>query len=126
MMVVHSAVPGLGLWLVPLALGSIVRRLDGDVRRVRSRGDTMAVVETFAKLGKKLLGTSNEAAVKRYQPLLRQVAGFEAAMVARDDADLRARSADLRAQVREQGVELTAIQAEAFALVREAADRRLG
>ncbi|MEY3019027.1 MAG: preprotein translocase subunit SecA [Actinomycetota bacterium] len=62
---------------------------------------------------------------KRFQRVVEEVNGLADAMAALTDAELRARTDILRERVG-QGSTLDAIQAEAFALVREAAWRVLG
>ena len=85
----------------------------------------MAILESVKNVVKGLLGTSNEANVKRYMPIVDQAATLEQDYKQLDDKDLRAKADALRAQSTKPA-DLDAVQAEAFALVREAADRRLG
>ena len=78
------------------------------------------------KLLKSFLGTSNDSALKAFRPVLAGVGQLEPEMQARSDAELRELSAQLINKVRKDGVALEQVRLEAFALVREAADRRLG
>ena len=80
--------------------------------------------KTTAMLAK-VLGTNNEAQVKRYQPLIKKINELEPAMQALDDADLRQRFADTKAKATDPA-SLDALRVEVFAMVREVADRRLG
>ena len=86
----------------------------------------MAVLDRVVTTVRQLLGTTNEAAVRRLWPQVRQARALEAGLQALDDADLRKKFADLRVRVRERGETLEAVLVEALAITREAADRRIG
>jgi preprotein translocase subunit SecA len=74
---------------------------------------------------RKLLGTTNEAMIRRLWPQVVQVREFEKQVQGLDDSVLRERSKALRERaVKEQS--LDGVVVEALALAREAADRRLG
>jgi preprotein translocase subunit SecA len=95
----------------------------------------------FNKLIAKVFGTSNERAVKRLMPVVRQINDFEPAIQALSDEALRAKTAEFRQRIAAalQGIEdtpenkderiavekeaLNAILPEAFAVVREAGKR---
>ncbi len=85
----------------------------------------MAIAEKLKNVMKGMLGTSNASNVKRYMPLVKAAGEFEKQFEDLDDAELRQRSADLKAQIKGEG-DLDNLQAEAFSLVRVAADRRIG
>jgi preprotein translocase subunit SecA len=85
----------------------------------------MPVLNSLLNLVRNVLGTSNEARVRTYTGLVRRVAALGPALKILDDGVLRERSLDLRQRAR-AGATLSDLQAEAFALVREACDRRLG
>jgi preprotein translocase subunit SecA len=91
----------------------------------------------FNKLLAKVFGTSNERAVKRLMPVVKQINDFESAMQTLSDEALRAKTAEFRQRIAAaiEGLEdaderiaaekaaLTAILPEAFAVVREAGKR---
>jgi len=88
----------------------------------------------------KVFGTSNERAVKRMQPVLDQINGFEASLLPLTDEQLRgktlefkeriaARTADIAdrdERIAAEKVVLDEILPEAFAVVREAGKRAVG
>jgi preprotein translocase subunit SecA len=91
----------------------------------------------------KVFGTANERAVKRLLPIVSQVNAFEAAVQALTDEQLAAKTIEFRARIAESvsGIDLKtdpeafdaaeksaldSIQAEAFAVVREAGRRVVG
>ena len=73
----------------------------------------------------KMLGSKNERDLKALTPLVGRVNELEAEMIALDDDAFPATTAKLRDRVA-AGAELDDLLPEAFALVREAARRRLG
>src|SRR5476651_2165368 len=85
----------------------------------------MGIIDGLIQMVKRLLGTSNEAALAQLQPVAQKVSRLEPDMQRADDSELRQRAAKLRERAR-AGESLDALQAEAFALAREVADRRLG
>ncbi len=85
----------------------------------------MPLIETVTNVAKRLLGTTNEAVLRRVWPTVLEVAKLEPDMQLADDATLRARSKALRERVL-GGAPLESVMVEAFALAREAADRRIG
>ena len=88
----------------------------------------------------KVFGTSNERAVKRMLPMVREINALEPAMQQLTDEQMRAKTQEFRARIAERvsGIEdkderynaerdvLDQILPEAFALVREAGRRVLG
>jgi preprotein translocase subunit SecA len=88
----------------------------------------------------KVFGTSNERAVKRMQPVLDQINGFEPALQALSDDQLRAKTVEFRERIATatadiadrderiaaEKVVLDEILPEAFAVVREAGRRAVG
>ena len=88
----------------------------------------------------KVFGTSNDRAVKRMQPVLDQINGFEPAIEALTDQQLRAKTAAFREliaartadiadrdeRIAAEKVVLEEILPEAFAVVREAGKRAVG
>jgi preprotein translocase subunit SecA len=85
----------------------------------------MPLLDTVTAVVKRVLGTSNDAVLRRLRPTVDQVTRLEAEMQRADDTELRARSAKLRERVL-AGTSLDAVLVEALALAREAADRRVG
>jgi preprotein translocase subunit SecA len=79
----------------------------------------------FASLARSLFGTSNDRTLKGYQRRVPAINALEPAMVALDDAALRAKTAEFRARLAD-GASLDELLAEAFAVVREASRRALG
>ena len=73
----------------------------------------------------KLFGTSHEREVKRLLPKVAEVNTHAAAMEVLDDADLTGKTVEFRQRLAE-GKTLDDLLPEAFAVCREAADRRLG
>jgi preprotein translocase subunit SecA len=74
---------------------------------------------------KKIIGTKNERELKRIQPIVELVAGFEEKLKGFTDDQL-ARQTVLFKERLEKGEELDSILPEAFATVREAARRTVG
>lgn len=74
---------------------------------------------------KKLLGQSNEAEVKRLQKIANQVLEKEAEYKALSDAQLQAKTPELKQRLK-NGETLDDILPDAFAACREAADRTVG
>ncbi len=85
----------------------------------------MPLIETVTNVAKRLLGTTNESVLRRVWPTVLEVAKLEPDMQLADDVTLRARSAALREKIL-GGAPLESVMVEAFALAREAADRRIG
>ena len=74
---------------------------------------------------KKVFGSRNERLLKVYRKAVKRVNGLEVQAAALTDAELRAKTAELK-QRYQAGESLEALQLEAFAVVREAAKRTLG
>jgi preprotein translocase subunit SecA len=73
----------------------------------------------------KIFGTSHEREIKRLQPKVDEVNKISPTLEPLDDADLAAKTVEFRKRLAE-GKTLDDILPEAFAVCREAADRRLG
>ena len=73
----------------------------------------------------KLFGTRSEREIKRIQPLADKVLGLESEYKALSDDALKAKTAEFKARLAE-GETLDDLLPEAFAAIREAADRVLG
>jgi preprotein translocase subunit SecA len=71
-------------------------------------------------------GTRVERAIKELCPIVDRINAFEAEMVALHDEELREKTDQLRRRVQEDGESLDDILPEAFAVAREACDRRIG
>src|SRR5579862_1001210 len=122
-----SAAPAAGLRgpaRLPLAWRShppILRHL----ARVGGQGIGMPFIDTMTAVVKRVLGTNNETMLRRLMPTVMQVGALEAELAQADDTALRARSAKLKERIL-AGTSLDEVLPEAFALAREAADRRIG
>jgi len=73
----------------------------------------------------KIVGTSNDRAIKRLVPLVESINVLEPTVAGLSDADLRGRTRDFRVRL-ENGEPLDDLLPEGFATVREAAKRALG
>ena len=79
----------------------------------------------MGKVLERVLGSKNQRDLKALTPLVGKINELEGKMIALDDAAFPAATAGLRARL-DAGETLEALLPEAFALVREAARRRLG
>ncbi len=79
----------------------------------------------FANIARAIFGTANDRSLKSYQRRVPQINALEPAIKALSDDALRAKTAEFREKLA-AGATLDDIQAEAFAVVREAATRTLG
>ncbi len=84
----------------------------------------MPLLDSLTSVVRRMLGTTNEAAIRRIWPQVVQARELEPTLAAEDDAVLRARTPKLRERARAEG--LDAVIIEALAVAREVADRRLG
>src|SRR5215472_16519549 len=80
---------------------------------------------SFGALASKVFGSSNDRKLKKYPPLVAAINKLEAEVAALSDEQLRARTDDFRARVKE-GTPLEDVLPEVFATVREAAKRTIG
>src|SRR3990170_3465370 len=72
-----------------------------------------------------IIGDSNEKQVKKVEPFVAEINALEGDSQQLDDAGLRAKTDEFRARL-EDGEELDDLLPEAFAAVREAAQRAIG
>ncbi len=79
----------------------------------------------FGAVARRLFGTANDRIVKSLRQKVEQINALEPDLERLDDDQLRARTAEFKAQV-EAGSSLDDLLVEAFATVREAAKRTLG
>ena len=79
----------------------------------------------FANIARAIFGTANDRSLKSYQRRVPQINALEPAIQALSDEALRAKTVEFREKI-VAGATLDDIQAEAFAVVREAAIRTLG
>ncbi len=79
----------------------------------------------FGSLARAVFGTANDRALKSYQRRVPQINALEPAVAALDDAGLAHKTVELRERLA-GGASLDELQAEAFAVVREASRRVLG
>ena len=73
----------------------------------------------------KIMGSHSEREIKRIMPLVDQIEGLEEEMRAKSDEELRAKTTEFKERLA-AGETLDDILPEAFAVVREAADRATG
>lgn len=78
----------------------------------------------FQKVTKKLFGSRNQRLINRYSKLVHRINALEESYQALDDQALRQKTLDFRQQL-ENGATLEELLPEAFAAVREAAQRTL-
>jgi preprotein translocase subunit SecA len=79
----------------------------------------------FASIARAVFGTANDRSLKAYQRRVPQINALEPAMEALSDEALRAKTGEFRERLA-AGATLDELQAEAFAVVREASKRTLG
>ncbi|MHA6300297.1 preprotein translocase subunit SecA [Devosia sp. CAU 1758] len=79
----------------------------------------------LASLARKIFGSPSDRQVKRYQGKVAAINALEPELVKLSDEELRARTAEFKAQI-EQGAKLDDLIVPAFATVREASKRVLG
>ena len=78
-----------------------------------------------AAIAKRIFGSANERAVRRYQPKVDAINALEPAFQKLSDDELKAKTAEFK-QAYKDGKSLDELLAPAFALVREASKRTLG
>jgi preprotein translocase subunit SecA len=76
-------------------------------------------------IARKLLGSSNDRVVRRFEPFVREINALEPSLAALSDEALRGRTDEFRAQIA-AGTPVDNLLVPAFATVREAAKRALG
>jgi preprotein translocase subunit SecA len=86
----------------------------------------MAFVESITTAIRRVLGTTNEAQVRALWPTVLKVRELEPAMQLLSDAELRVKAKALREQATAAGATRGDTLVQALAIVREAADRRIG
>ncbi|RMF39502.1 MAG: preprotein translocase subunit SecA, partial [Alphaproteobacteria bacterium] len=79
----------------------------------------------LSKLARRIIGTANDRKLKAYQPLVARINDLAGETAALSDDALRARTAEFRQRL-ERGESVDSLLPEAFATVREVADRVLG
>jgi preprotein translocase subunit SecA len=80
---------------------------------------------SFGGIARKLFGSSNDRRVRAYQPKVQKINALEETFAALSDEELRSKTIEFRKRV-EDGETLDALLPEAFAVVREGANRALG
>ncbi len=80
----------------------------------------------FSRISKKIYGTKNEKDIRRLLPFVAAINALESEMMALPEPAFAERTEALRKRCREKGESLDSLLPEAFALVREAARRKLG
>src|SRR5689334_8355972 len=74
----------------------------------------------------KIFGSRNERLLKRYRRIVEQINAMEGDVAKRTDAELAARTRELREQIRAGKIKSVDILPEALAIVRESMDRNIG
>lgn len=82
----------------------------------------MSIIDTVLH---KVFGTPHERKVKALRPVIAEINKVRESLESLDDAELAAKSAELREKLK-NGSSLDDIKVEAFAVCKEACDRRLG
>ena len=80
---------------------------------------------SLGALARRIFGSSNDRRIKNYRSRVDSINALEPGIAALSDSDLRAKTAEFRTRL-QAGESLDDLQAEAFAVVREAAKRTLG
>ena len=80
----------------------------------------------FSRISKKIYGTKNEKDIRRLLPFVSAINALESEMMTLPEPAFAERTEALRKRCREKGESLDSLLPEAFALVREAARRKLG
>jgi preprotein translocase subunit SecA len=81
---------------------------------------------TFSKFLTKIFGSRNERLLKRYRSIVAHINEMEAKVQPLTDAQLRARTLELRDGLHSKKFTSTQIIPEAFAIIRESMDRHIG
>jgi preprotein translocase subunit SecA len=81
---------------------------------------------TVSKVLTKVFGSRNERLLKRYYRIVAQVNAMEPKVQALSDEQLRARTDEIRAQLKAKKIKSADIFPEAFAIIRESMDRNIG
>src|SRR5439155_25598558 len=74
----------------------------------------------------KIFGSRNERLLKRYRRIVDQVNQLESEVAKKTDAELRARTAELRGAIGSGKVRINDVIPECLAIVRESMDRNIG
>ncbi len=82
-------------------------------------------VPVVGSIGRKIFGSRNDRLVKRYMRLVDQVSNLESGIRAMSDTELKAKTAEFRARIKE-GESASDMIPEVFAVAREAMDRAVG
>ncbi len=80
----------------------------------------------LGSLARKVFGSPNDRMVKAVRPLVAKINALEPQFAALSDAEIRAKTEELKKRVQEGGESLDDVLSEAFANCREAARRALG
>jgi preprotein translocase subunit SecA len=80
----------------------------------------------FGKILTKVFGSRNERLLKRYQRVVERVNEHEPQVQLKSDAELRARTQEMRAGLKAKKLQIADVLPEAFAIIRESMDRHIG
>ncbi|HEY8667924.1 MAG TPA: SEC-C metal-binding domain-containing protein [Tepidisphaeraceae bacterium] len=81
---------------------------------------------TVSKVLTTLFGSRNERLLKRYHKIVDEINGWESKVSVLTDVQLRARTAELRAGLKDGALRSVEVIPEAFAIMRESMDRHIG
>jgi preprotein translocase subunit SecA len=81
---------------------------------------------TFSKVLTTVFGSRNERLLKRYRKLIEQIKVLEPEIQKKSDAELRARTQEMREGIRAGKIKPADVVHEAFAIIRESMDRHIG
>src|ERR1700674_4649580 len=90
------------------------------------------MASSLTLVARKIFGSKNERELKRMRPIVEEINQLEPAVAQRNDAELRAKIAELKARISaiedrdERAYALDEVLPEVFAIVREASKRTLG
>jgi len=81
---------------------------------------------SFQKLLTKVFGSRNDRLLKRYRAIVAQVNAMEPQIAAQTDEQLRARTQEIRAGIRDGRISSSSVLVECMAIMRESMDRHIG
>ncbi|MGH7213701.1 MAG: hypothetical protein ACREIT_02910 [Tepidisphaeraceae bacterium] len=81
---------------------------------------------SFGKVLTKIFGSRNDRLLKRYRRIVELINEVEPKVRAMTDEQLKARTAELRAQIKEGKLAIDDVMHEALAIIRESMDRNIG
>ncbi|MDW8261257.1 MAG: preprotein translocase subunit SecA [Phycisphaerales bacterium] len=80
----------------------------------------------FGRLLTRIFGSRNERLLKRYRAIVARINEMEAVVQPQSDAQLRARTQEIRARIKAGQLRMADVLPEAMAIIRESMDRHIG